>query len=106
MQKFGIHTHIAFCTSNLYAQSVLSNKISASELKGKFVKSALLVGFAKKKPPHLFIVGGKKLVTKSDMYYYSTTVDDFPQKSLFGNWVQNFFFVCVESNVMYVLMTC
>ncbi len=39
-----LHTH--FCTfgADLCAQSVLSNKISASELRRKFIKSALLVG--------------------------------------------------------------
>ena len=35
-----------FCTlgADLYAQLVLTNKISASELRRKFIKSALLVG--------------------------------------------------------------
>ncbi len=35
-----------FCTfgTDLYAQSVLVNKISASEISRKFIKSALLVG--------------------------------------------------------------
>ncbi len=35
-----------FCTfdADLYAQTVPSNKISASELRRKFIKSALLVG--------------------------------------------------------------
>ncbi len=47
--------HTRFCTfgTDLYAQSVLSNKISASELSRKFIKSALLVGSLppqKKKP--------------------------------------------------------
>ncbi len=39
-----LHTH--FCTfgADLYAQSVLINKASASELRRKFIKSALLVG--------------------------------------------------------------
>ncbi len=44
-----IHTlHTRFCTlgADLHAQSVLINKISASELSRKFVKSALLVGRA------------------------------------------------------------
>ena len=38
--------HTSFCTfgANLYAQSVLINKIFASELSRKFIKSALLVG--------------------------------------------------------------
>ncbi len=38
--------HTRFCTfgTDLYAQSVLSNKISASEISQKFIKSALLVG--------------------------------------------------------------
>ncbi len=41
---YTFHTH--FCTfgTNLHAQSVLSNKISASELRRKFIKVALLVG--------------------------------------------------------------
>ena len=39
--------HTRFCTfgTNLHAQSVLINKISASELSRKFIKSALLVGY-------------------------------------------------------------
>ena len=37
----------------LYAQSVLSNKISASELSRKFIKSALLVGI--EIPLHFFL---------------------------------------------------
>ena len=38
--------HARFCTlgSDLYAQSVISNKITASELRRKFINSALLVG--------------------------------------------------------------
>ncbi len=42
-----MHTlHTCFCTfdADLYAQSVLSNKISLSEFSRKFIKSALLVG--------------------------------------------------------------
>ena len=41
----GIYTR--FCTfgTNLYAQSVLVIKISASELSQKFIKVALLVGY-------------------------------------------------------------
>ncbi len=40
--------HTRFCTfgADLYARSVLINKIFASELGRKFVKSALLVGHA------------------------------------------------------------
>ena len=34
----------ARCGTDLHAQSVLVNKISASELSRKFIKSALLVG--------------------------------------------------------------
>ena len=39
--------HIGFCTfgADLYAQSVLMKKNSASVLSRKFIKSALLVGF-------------------------------------------------------------
>ena len=46
MYMYTLHTH--FCTfgANLYGQSVLINKIPASELSRKFVKSALLVGQA------------------------------------------------------------
>ena len=42
---FTLHTH--FCTfgTDLYAQLVPINKISASELRRKFIKSALLVGY-------------------------------------------------------------
>ncbi len=38
-------SHERFCTSgtDLHAQSVLVNKISASELRRKFIKSALLL---------------------------------------------------------------
>ncbi len=44
--------HTRFCTfdTDLNAQSVLINKISASELSMKFIKSALLVGGEEKKP--------------------------------------------------------
>ncbi len=45
--SWNIHTlHTRFCTfgTDLHAQSVLINKISASELSQKFIKSALLVG--------------------------------------------------------------
>ena len=38
------HACFARLSGNLYAQSVLSNKISASELTRKFIKGALLVG--------------------------------------------------------------
>ena len=40
--------HTLFCTfgTDLYAQSALVNKISASELSRKFIRSALLVGNA------------------------------------------------------------
>ncbi len=40
-------SHTRFCTfgTDLYAQSVIINNISASELSRKFIKSALLVGF-------------------------------------------------------------
>ena len=39
--------HTRFCTfgADLHAQSVIIKKISASELRRKFIKSALLVGF-------------------------------------------------------------
>ncbi len=50
----GIHTHCihVFCTfgADFFAQSVLINKISASELSRKFSKTALLVG-----SPHFFL---------------------------------------------------
>ncbi len=41
---YRLHTH--FCTfgTDLHAQPVLVNEISASELRWKFIKSALLVG--------------------------------------------------------------
>ena len=38
------HTFFARLGTDLCAQSVLNNKISASELSGKFIKSTLLVG--------------------------------------------------------------
>ncbi len=41
-----MHVFLARLSADLYAQSVLSNKISASELGQKFIKSALLVGSA------------------------------------------------------------
>ncbi len=42
--QYTLHTH--FCTfgTDLYAQSMLINRISASELSQKFIQSALLVG--------------------------------------------------------------
>ena len=43
------YTFYAHLAPDLYAQSVVSNKISASELSRKFIKSALLVGRKKKK---------------------------------------------------------
>ncbi len=51
------YIHIAdtfFCTlgTDLYAQSVIINKISESELSRKFIKSALLVGLANLPMPH------------------------------------------------------
>ncbi len=39
-----MHTHVCTFGADLYAQSVIINKISASELSRKFIKSALLVG--------------------------------------------------------------
>ena len=39
-----MHTHFCVFAADFYAQSVLGNKISASELSRKFIKSALLVG--------------------------------------------------------------
>ncbi len=45
--EYTVYTlHTRFCTLgvDLYAQSVLINKISASELRQEFIKSALLVG--------------------------------------------------------------
>ena len=41
-----LHTRFGTFGTELYAQSVLSNKISALELTRKFIKSALLVGFS------------------------------------------------------------
>ncbi len=38
------HTFFAHFSADLYAQSVISYKISASELRRKFIKSASLVG--------------------------------------------------------------
>ncbi len=63
------HTPFFACLApNLHAQSVLSNKISASELKRRFIKSALLVGsrslvarmqqHRKKKKNQLWVEGG------------------------------------------------
>ncbi len=42
--------HTRFCTfgADLHAQSVLINKISASEISRKFINSALLVGDCRK----------------------------------------------------------
>ena len=37
--------------ADLHAQLVLSNKISASELRRRFIKSALLVGMWRKEAP-------------------------------------------------------
>ena len=45
--SYSTHCMHVFCTfgTNLYTQSVLINKISASELSQKFIKRALLVGY-------------------------------------------------------------
>ncbi len=43
--KWNMHTCICTFGADLYAQSVLINKISASELSWKFIKVALLVGY-------------------------------------------------------------
>ncbi len=40
-----LHTRLCTFGADLYAQSVLSNKIPALELSWKFIKSALLVGY-------------------------------------------------------------
>ncbi len=40
-----LHTHFCMFGADLYAQPVLINKTSASELSRKFIKSVLLVGF-------------------------------------------------------------
>ncbi len=60
-----IHTaHTRFCTfgGDLYAQSALTNKISASELTRKFIKSALLVGWYLWKRVCVFITSDQKLI--------------------------------------------
>ncbi len=41
---YTLHTRLCTFGADLYAQSVLTNKNSASELSRKFIKSALLVG--------------------------------------------------------------
>ena len=41
---YTLHTRFCMFGTNLYAQSVVINKISASELSRKSIKSALLVG--------------------------------------------------------------
>ncbi len=41
---YTLHTRLCTFGGGLYAQAVLSNKISALELSRKFIKSALLVG--------------------------------------------------------------
>ncbi len=43
---YTLHSRFRTFGTDLYAQSVLSNKKSASELGQKFIKSALLMGFA------------------------------------------------------------
>ena len=57
--------HACFCMfgADLYAQSVLVDKISASELSRKFIKSALLVGEAERKRSFL-LLSGHVLVSK------------------------------------------
>ncbi len=42
--RYTLHTCFCMFGADLYAKSVLSSKISASELGQKFIKSALLVG--------------------------------------------------------------
>ncbi len=50
--------------ADLYAQSVRIDNISASELRRKFIKSALLVGHVvaaegrRRQKPHFFVAGG------------------------------------------------
>ena len=41
---YALHTRSCTFGANLHAQSVISDKVSASELSRKFIKSALLVG--------------------------------------------------------------
>ena len=41
---YTLHTCLGMFSPDLHAQSVLVNKISASELRRKFIKGALLVG--------------------------------------------------------------
>ncbi len=41
---YTLHTRFCMFSADLYAQSALINKISASELSRKFIKSVLLVG--------------------------------------------------------------
>ncbi len=42
---YTLHTRFCMFGADFHAQSVLSNKISASELCPRFIKSALLVGY-------------------------------------------------------------
>ena len=49
---YALHTHFCMFGADLHAQSALVNKISASELSRKFVKSALLVGEKDLDSPH------------------------------------------------------
>ncbi len=42
---YTLHTRFGTFGSDLHAQSALTNKISASELSRKFIKSAVLVGW-------------------------------------------------------------
>ncbi len=44
---YALHTRFRMFGADLYAQSVIVNKLSASELIRKFIKSALLVGFGR-----------------------------------------------------------
>ncbi len=58
--------HASFCTSgtDTYAQSTLINNISASELRRKFIKSALLVGYVLAGHPKL------SLATTTETFFY------------------------------------
>ncbi len=72
MEAWSEHVHVA-CTffarlvPILYAQSVLSNKISGSEIRRKFIKSALLVGVASQTLQDGFFV---TFVLQVLLYYY------------------------------------
>ncbi len=88
---YTLHPH--FCTFgiNLCAQAVLINKISASEISSKFIKSALLVGclFFFLFPPHIRAYIHIKTVFMSSLFFLGINFKKSvkSQQKLFKKWI-------------------